>query len=214
MAFGGGFLTEVPVVTISELHGSAARAAGVAILAQMGNGAKIGIFPGTFDPLTNGHLDVIHRGRTLFDRLIVAVSRNPEKRELFTIDERLDMIRHLLADMGDDVKVESYRGLTVDFARQCGATALLRGLRNVTDLNYEFQIALTNRAVADIETVFIMTGESFAFTSSSLIKQIAAGGGIDRLHRLLPPVVLERLKLKRKQMGDTFLHGHDDGLRD
>src|SRR5699024_249321 len=95
-----------------------------------------------------------------------------------------------------------------------GATAILRGLRNVTDLNFEFQIALTNRAIADIETLFIMTGEAYAFTSSTLIKQIAAGGGIDRMHRLLPAVVIERLKQKQAEHGGRFPWQHVDHLKD
>ena len=139
---------------------------------------KIAIFPGTFDPLTNGHLDVIRRGRSLFDRLVVAIGHNPAKRQLFTLEERVDMVSRIIRKegIGRGVSVEPYRGLTVDYARKIGATVILRGLRNVTDLHYEFQLALTNRAVADIETVFIMSGEAYGFTSSSLIKQIAAGG--------------------------------------
>ena len=157
---------------------------------------RIGLFPGTFDPITNGHLDVISRGRTLFDGLVVAVADNPGKRALFNTAERIEMIEAILQDRKIDATVKSYDGLTVDFARQIGAVAILRGLRNVTDLAYEFQLALTNRAVADIETVFIMTGERYAFTSSTLIKQIASMGNIDRLQRLLPPLVIERLKEK------------------
>src|SRR5690348_5051757 len=119
---------------------------------------KIGVFPGQFDPITNGHLDVIRRGVRLFDELIVAVGINPEKRERFTIDERVEMIRGLLDDT-PGVRVEKYTGLTVDFVRQSGATALLRGIRDVSDLRYEFQLALANRAVGGVETVFIMAGE-------------------------------------------------------
>ena len=157
---------------------------------------RIALFPGTFDPLTNGHLDVIRRSQHLFDQLIVAIGHNPTKSELFTKDERLEMIRDIIADQQLDVAVEVYRGLTVDFARKRGATVILRGLRNATDLAHEFQLALTNRAVADIETVFIVSGELYGFTSSSLIKQIAAAGDIDRLGRLLPPQVIEKMKGK------------------
>ena len=128
---------------------------------------RIAVYPGVFDPVTNGHLDVIRRGRTLFDELIVAVGHNPEKKTLFTQDERAEMIRQLVADLSG-VRVETFQGLTVDFARSAGATAILRGIRNSSDLQFEFQVALTNRAVAAVETVFIMTSTEFAFTSSSL----------------------------------------------
>ena len=168
----------------------------------MTDSVRIGLFPGTFDPITNGHLDVIRRGQTLFDRLVVAVAGNPGKRAVFSTSERVEMIEAILQKREIDAAVQSYDGLTVDFARKIGAVAILRGLRNVTDLAYEFQLALTNRAVASIETVFIMTGEQYGFTSSTLIKQIASMGNIDRLQRLLPPMVLERLKEKQDELGD------------
>jgi pantetheine-phosphate adenylyltransferase len=168
----------------------------------MSGAERVGIFPGTFDPITNGHLDVIRRGRGLFDRFLVAVGTNPDKRDLFTADERAATAREALAAEGidDGVEVACYEGLTVDYARRVGATAILRGLRNVADLNTEFQLALTNRAVADVETVFVMTAASYAFTSSSLIKQIAAAGDVGRLAELVPPVVIERLREKESQL--------------
>jgi pantetheine-phosphate adenylyltransferase len=176
---------------------------------------KIGLFPGTFDPVTNGHLDVIRRGRVLFDQLVVAIAHNPNKRALFGVHEREKMLHELLDELSDNVMIATYHGLTVDYARQIGAVAILRGLRSVTDLNFEFQLALTNRAIADVETIFIMTGEQYAFTSSTLIKQIASGGDIDRLHRLLPPTVLARLKTKAHELGDQFLlRHHEQGLND
>lgn len=176
---------------------------------------KIGLFPGTFDPITNGHLDVIRRGQSLFDRLIVAIGHNPAKREIFSTQERQAMIEQIIREECEDhVEVQCFTGLTVDFARASQATAILRGIRNVTDLNFEFQLALTNRAIADIETVFIMTGESTAFTSSTLIKQIASAGDIGRLHSLLPPVVLNKLKEKKQGLGGTLPWAHVDHFKE
>ena len=161
--------------------------------------AKIGVFPGQFDPITNGHLDVIRRGVALFDELIVAVGINPEKRELFTLEERLRMIRSLLTEV-PGVRVEKYSGLTVDFVRSVHATAILRGIRDVSDLRYEFQLALANRAVGGVETVFIMTGDQHALTSSSLIRQVVAlGGDVRQLSTLLPGIVVEKLRDKQRK---------------
>lgn len=165
----------------------------------------LAVFPGSFDPITFGHLDVIRRGRRLFDELVVAVGRNPGKSELFTPEERVATIRALLDEMaaqdpaGARVSVEAYSGLTVDFAIARGASALLRGIRNLSDLQYEVQQAVTNREVADLETAFVVAGQSFAYTSSSLIKQLAAlGRDLDRaLAPMVPPVVIEQLKQKK-----------------
>lgn len=175
---------------------------------------KIAVFPGTFDPITNGHVDVVRRARHLFDQVIVAIGHNPEKRPLFTLEERLEMIREIVNEMGPNVIVQTFTGLTVDFARQVRATVILRSLRNVSDLSFEFQLALTNRAVADIETVFIMTGDAHAYTSSSLIRQIAAGGDVDRLHQLLPPNVLQRMKIKKQLAAKDMAKLRMDGLSD
>ena len=162
---------------------------------------RVGVFPGQFDPITNGHLDVIRRGRNLFDELIVAVGINPEKRELFTHDERVRMIRSLVRDI-PGVHVAKYKGLTVDFVRQAKATAILRGIRDVSDLRYEFQLALANRAVGGVETVFIMTGDQYALTSSSLIRQIVfLGGDVGQLSGLLPASVVDRLREKQQAPG-------------
>src|SRR5438552_8062493 len=156
--------------------------------------SRIAVFPGQFDPITNGHLDVIRRGVRLFDELIVGVGINPEKRELFSIDERVEMIRKLLKGVRG-AWVEQYTGLTVDFVRSVNATAILRGIRDVSDLRYEFQLAQANRAVGGVETVFIMTGDQYALTSSSLIRQIVTlGADLAKLQPLVPPSVIDRLK--------------------
>src|SRR5258707_3662271 len=161
---------------------------------------KRAVFPGQFDPITNGHIDVIRRGVVLFDELIVAVGINPDKREMFSLEERVAMIHELLGDV-HHVRVQSYTGLTVDFVRQVKATAILRGIRDVSDLRYEFQLAMANRAVGGIETVFIMTGDQHALTSSSLIRQIfALGGELKQLQGLLPDLVIRRLRHKKKAL--------------
>ena len=152
---------------------------------------RLAIFPGTFDPVTNGHLDVIQRGARLFDELVVAVGENPEKASLLPRDQRVAILREVVADLGN-VRVEPYAGLTVDFARKLGAAAILRGIRNTSDLQFESQVGLTNRAVAGVETVFIITSPQFAFTSSSLIKQIAQMGG--DVSSLVPAQVLPHLR--------------------
>jgi pantetheine-phosphate adenylyltransferase len=161
---------------------------------------KVAVFPGQFDPITNGHIEVIKRGRELFDELVVAIGINPEKKELFPVDQRLEMARELLKDM-PDVRVEQYTGLTVDFVRRAKAVAILRGLRDVSDVRYEFQLALANRAVGDVETIFIMTGEQYALTSSSLIRQVVyLGGDIRKLAGLLPEIVVTKLQKRQQEM--------------
>jgi len=159
------------------------------------------IYAGSFDPITLGHLDVLQRARRLFDRITLAIGHNPDKPALFTFDERVELAQQLVSELlerepdGAPVTVTHYTGLTVDFAREQGAAAILRGIRNITDLAAETQLAITNRQVADIETVFIVTGEMYAFTSSSLIRQIAAlGGSVDRLQSIVPQMVIDRLK--------------------
>jgi pantetheine-phosphate adenylyltransferase len=165
---------------------------------------KIAIFPGQFDPITNGHLDVIKRGVGLFDDLIVAVGINPDKREFFSIEERVAMIHSLVKEI-PGVRVEKYTGLTVDFARSAKATVILRGIRDVLDLRYEFQLAMANRVVGGIETVFIMTGDQYALTSSSLIRQVVAlGGDVRSLSGLLPAVVVQKLREKQRN-GDLHI---------
>jgi len=175
------------------------------------SGGRLAVYPGSFDPLTLGHLDVIARGRRLFDKLVIAVGRNPGKRALFTAEERVEMARALAERIvaeepdGAEVVVESFSALTVDFARRTGATAILKGIRNLSDLQYEIQQAVTNRQVADLETVFIVAGQSFAYTSSTLIKQIAAmGEDLSALSTMCPDLVIERLRAK-KAAGDPVL---------
>ncbi|MGA2265769.1 MAG: pantetheine-phosphate adenylyltransferase [Phycisphaerae bacterium] len=160
---------------------------------------RLVVFPGTFDPITHGHLDVIRRGARLFDELVVAVGENPQKSAMLSQAQRVRIIRRVVADMGR-VRVEPYKGLTVDFARRLGASAILRGIRDTSDLLMEFQMAWTNRRIGGLETVFIMTGPEVAFISSSLVKQIAQGGG--DVSALVPPQVLEamhRTTNKRKR---------------
>lgn len=168
------------------------------------NRHHLALYAGSFDPITYGHLDVLRRARLVFDELVLGLGYNPDKTALFSFEEREEMARALIDQMMDEepdaapIRVERYHGLTVDFARRISAAAILRGIRNVTDLATETQLAITNRQVADIETVFIVTGEQFAYTSSSLIRQIAAlGGSLDRLKDIVPPLVLDRMRQKR-----------------
>lgn len=155
------------------------------------------IFPGSFDPITNGHLDVISRGIKLFDELIVAVGKSPLKNQLFTPQERIDMITELIKDI-PGVSVEGFDGLTVEYARRKQADAILRGLRSLTDVNYELELAMTNRSVAGIETVFIMTTEQYGFISSTLIREVASLGG--DISNLVPANVNKLLKERFKRI--------------
>ncbi len=149
------------------------------------------LFPGSFDPITNGHLDVVRRAIKLFDELVIAVGRSPVKNQLFSPEERVEMIQELVADL-PRVRVESFEGLTVEYAARVKADVILRGLRSLTDVQYEFQLAMTNRAVAGIETVFVMTSEQYGFTSSTLIREVASLGG--NLSNLVPRNVQGRLE--------------------
>jgi len=149
------------------------------------------IFPGSFDPITNGHLDVIRRGNKLFDNLVIAVGQNPGKSEFFTKGERVEMIRELVNDL-PRVTVESYDCLTVKFAEQKKAQVMLRGMRNLSDVQYEFQLAMTNRTVAGIETVFVMTSEEFGYVNSTMVRQLALLGG--DVSKLIPESVYKRLR--------------------
>jgi pantetheine-phosphate adenylyltransferase len=162
----------------------------------MGDKIVRAIFPGSFDPITNGHLDVISRGMKLFDELIVAVGRSPLKDQLFTPEQRVEMIAELIKDM-PGVSVEGFDGLTVEYARQKKANVILRGLRSLTDVNYEFELAMTNRSVTGIETIFVMTTEQYGFISSTLVRQVASLGG--DISNLVPENVYRRLRERFKK---------------
>ena len=151
------------------------------------------VFSGVFDPITDGHLDIIRRGARLFDNLIVGVGTNPVKTELFSMTERVEIIRELVSDL-PNVKVQSYDGLTMDFVRKVGGTAILKGIRDTIDLRSELQQASTNRIAGGIETLFLLTSGQHALTSSTLIKQIVSMGG--DVTQLVPAEVAKKLKTK------------------
>lgn len=152
---------------------------------------KVAVYPGTFDPITYGHLDVIRRSIKLFDRLIVAVARNPEKHPCFSIRERLTMIREVVRPY-PAVKVDFFEGLLVDYARKHKATAAVRGLRAVSDFEYEFQMTLMNRKLyPGVETVFLMPNESYTYLNSRLVKEIAQRGA--DVSRFVPEPIARRL---------------------
>jgi pantetheine-phosphate adenylyltransferase len=150
------------------------------------------LYPGTFDPPTNGHIDLIQRGARLFDHLIVSILNNPGKDPLFTVEERTEMLRESISGMSN-VSVATFDGLMVDFAHQRGAKAVLRGIRAISDYEYEFQMALMNRRLApDIETVFLQPAGRYSFVSSRMLKEVFAFGG--DVSGLVPPNVLKRLQ--------------------
>ena len=157
------------------------------------------VYPGTFDPITYGHLDVIQRGASIFDHLTVAVGPNPEKVPIFTVEERVDMIAEVVGELDlGNVSVESYEGMTVSYVRSVGAHVILKGMRTVSDFEYEFQQALTNRALAnDIETVFVMTKQEYAFFRATHVKEVVRMGG--QVGAFVPPIVEARLREKLVQ---------------
>jgi pantetheine-phosphate adenylyltransferase len=158
---------------------------------------RVAVYPGSFDPITNGHLDIIRRGMGFFDRLIILIAYNPNKSGLFTVEERTEMIKQVIGDE-PRIRIDSSAGLLVDYVKKAGANVILRGLRAVSDFEYEFQMALINRRLdRDIETVFLMTGYKWFFTSSNLIKEAAIHGGSVR--GLVPDIVLHRLEEKYSQ---------------
>lgn len=157
---------------------------------------RIGIYPGTFDPITNGHLDIINRGQKLFDLLYIVVPNNIQKNTLFTVDERINLLKEVLKDY-DNIIITKTDLLTVDFAKEVGAFAMLRGLRMVSDFEYELQLSAINKAMnEEIETVFIMSSHELSFLSSSSVKEIAKFGG--DTSKFVPEVVAKALEEKLK----------------
>jgi pantetheine-phosphate adenylyltransferase len=156
---------------------------------------KVAVYPGTFDPITMGHLDILNRALELFDRVIVAVARHPDKKPLFSLEERLEMIKDCFEGTNKRIEVEAVSGLLVEYAYNKGAKALVRGLRAVSDFEYEFQLALMNRRLErHVETVFLMTGFRWIFISSSIIKDAAQHGG--DVSGLVPNHVQKKLREK------------------
>ena len=160
------------------------------------------IFPGSFDPPTNGHLDIIKRSQPLFDEIIISILNNPDKNPLFSVGERCDMIREILPSVINGncaITVDSFSGLTVDFAKKSGATAIVRGIRAVSDYEYELRMALMNRRLEpSVETVFLMADEEYSYVSSTLMKQVFMLGG--RVAGLIPELVEARM---REKLGTT-----------
>lgn len=157
---------------------------------------KIGIYPGSFDPITYGHVDIIERSAKLFDRLIVAVLSNPRKTPLFTVEERIEMIQESVKNI-PNVEIDTFSGLLIDFARLKKADVIVKGLRAVSDFEYELQMALMNKKLDEhIETIFIMTSSKYSYLSSSVVKEVASFGGC--VATVVPPLVEKRLKDKFK----------------
>lgn len=155
------------------------------------------VYPGSFDPLTYGHLDIIKRAKKIFPELVVAVAQNPIKPTLFSLKERIEMLKKATRNM-EGITIESFKGLIVDYCKEKNIKVIIRGLRMISDFEYEFQMALTNRKLSKegIETVFLMTHESYSYISSKLIKEIASLGG--SLSEFVPPFVEKKLKEKLK----------------
>ncbi len=155
---------------------------------------KIAIYPGSFDPVTNGHIDIAERGLKIFDKIIVAILHNPIKKFLFSVEERAEMLRTSF-EAYPNIEIETFDGLLVDYASRKGSIAILRGMRAVSDFEYEFQLALMNRRLnREVQTVFLMTGLRWIFTSSSIIKEAAQFGG--DIQTMVPPIVNRKLKEK------------------
>jgi len=157
------------------------------------------MYPGTFDPVTNGHLDLVRRAAKLFDRVVVAVAASPNKTPMFTLEERIGMARTALAD-APNITVDGYAGLTVDYVRQHGLRVIIRGLRAVSDFEYEFQLATMNRHLrSEVETIFLTPAEEYTFVSSTFVREIGVLGG--DISPFVPPGVASALARKRAQLG-------------
>jgi len=155
------------------------------------------VYPGSFDPLTNGHLDIICRASLIFGKLVVAVGSNESKKAVFSVEERMQLIKSALGSR-DDVEVTSFSGLLMDFCRKVGARTVIKGLRAMSDFEYEFQMALLNKNLEpDIETLFMMTGVDYSYLSSSAVREIASNGG--NIEGLVPDIVRERIEAKFKR---------------
>jgi pantetheine-phosphate adenylyltransferase len=160
---------------------------------------KIAVYPGSFDPITNGHIDILSRASKFFDKVYVTVLNNPDKKTLFTVDERIKIITEIIKDK-DGVEIAMFDGLLVDYAKNIGADAIVRGLRAVSDFDYEFQLALTNRTLNDtVDTVFLMTNKDYSYLSSGLVKQICQFGG--DVSEFVPEIVMNALKEKYASPG-------------
>jgi pantetheine-phosphate adenylyltransferase len=153
------------------------------------------VYPGSFDPITNGHIDIINRGLKIFDHLTIAVLINPQKIPLFTIEERAEMIKKSLLSVSDSIKIDQFKGLLIEYASKIGASVILRGLRAVSDFEFEFQLSLMNQRLnSHIHTVYLMSGIDVTYLSSGLVKEIASLGG--NISGLVPGIVHEKLKEK------------------
>ena len=158
----------------------------------------LAVYPGSFDPFTNGHIDLVKRGSKIFDEIIILIATNPDKSSLFSVEERLAMIEEIYKD-NDKIRVDSYCGLLVDYLKKCEANVIFRGLRALSDFEYEFQMALMNRRLdRGIETVFLMTGFKWFYTSSRIIKEAASLGG--SVKGMVPDIVCRKLQEKYAEL--------------
>ena len=168
------------------------------------------IYPGSFDPITNGHLDIARRAGHLFDKLIVAVGENPQKKPIFTVEQRMALIREAVRGFDhSDIEVDSFRGLTIDYAKQIGAQAIVRGLRVLTDFEWELQLALINEKLApEIETVCLMTSQEHSFLSASVVRELAQHHS-PKLNDLVPPHVAAALRTVYGEGAPVTAGGND-----